>query len=275
MARIWPKTDDRCVGIVLWGALLKAAESGAQPVGDACGTILHEFGGQEGSWAVSLVCPRRLKVFASFKVLAWVLILCGPSVPSPGATIYLARRGWHVDVGLMVADLAPPLSSAATPLPTARYLFFGFADKHYLLAKNHSAPVVLAALWPGVGIILATGLSDSPAAGFGEGQVISLTVNPEQMRALQSFVWKSLATRGDAPIIEAPGPYDDSIYFLAVPKYSAVHTCNTWGAQALRATGFHVHTAGVVFAGQLWTQARRLERAQRRALLAAPQTDPR
>jgi hypothetical protein len=49
------------------------------------------------------VCLRRLKVFASVRVLAWVLILCGASGPSLGATIYVARRGWHVDVGLMVA----------------------------------------------------------------------------------------------------------------------------------------------------------------------------
>jgi hypothetical protein len=255
---ICPTQADRCVGIVWSGVLLKAAGSGVQTL-----TLLAVPS------RMSQVCLRRLKVFALLRVLAWVLILGGASDPSLGATIYLARRGWHVDVGLMVADLEPPLASAATPLPAAGYLFFGFADKHYLLAKKHGAPVLLAALWPGVGIILATGLRDSPAAGFGVSQVISLSVNPEQMQALQSFVWKSLATRGDAPVVEAPGPYEDSIYFLAVPRYSAVHTCNTWGAEALRAAGFNVHTAGVIFAGQLWAQARRLERAQHAARSAA------
>ena len=61
------------------------------------------------------------------------------------------------------------------------------------------------------------------------------------------------------------GPYDDSVYFLATHKYSALHTCNTWGAEALRAAGFRMHTAGVIFAGQLWIQARRLKREQERA----------
>jgi hypothetical protein len=59
-----------------------------------------------------------------------------------------------------------------------------------------------------------------------------------------------------------PGPYEGSVYYLAVPKYSAFHTCNTWGAQVLRAAGFHVRTNGVVFAWQLWMQARRLKRGQ-------------
>ena len=61
------------------------------------------------------------------------------------------------------------------------------------------------------------------------------------------------------------GPYEESVYFLATQKYSAFHTCNTWGAEALRAAGFHVHTAGVIFAGQLWIQARRLKRDETNA----------
>jgi Protein of unknown function (DUF2459) len=75
-------------------------------------------------------------------------------------------------------------------------------------------------------------------------------------------VWRSLETRDDNLIAHEPGPYDDSVYFLAVARYSALHTCNTWGAEALRSAGFRVHTAGVIFAGQLWSQAKRLKRAQ-------------
>jgi uncharacterized protein (TIGR02117 family) len=195
-----------------------------------------------------------------------ILILCWASGAS-ASTIYVARRGWHIDVGMEIADLAPPLTSVALYLPAARYIFFGFGDRRYLQAKKHNVPVLLASLWPGDGLMLVTGLSVSPDSGFGAGHVISLDVSAQQMQALQSFVWNSLETQNGALAAHQPGPYDDSEYILATPRYSALHTCNTWGAEALRAAGFHVHAAGVIFAGQLWPQVRRLERAQRRRLV--------
>ena len=200
--------------------------------------------------------------------LAAVLFFFFSSAASAGAdssTIYVARRGWHIDIGLAAADLSAPLSQAAAALPGSVYVFFGFADKHYLLAANHHAPVLLSALWPGASILLTTGLTNSPAEGFGTTHVITLKVTQAQLSDLQAFIWRSLRTQDDVLEVYQNGPYEGSVYFLAVPKYSALHTCNTWGAEALRAAGFHVHTAGVIFAGQLWVQARRLKRLQDRA----------
>jgi len=203
----------------------------------------------------------------AFYPLAAILGLClgiAANADAASSTVYVARRGWHVDIGVAVADLAPPLNQVVPDLPGARYVFFGFADKHYLLAANHNAPVLLSALWPGAGIILATGLPNSPPEAFGAKHVVALSVQPEQMRDLQSFVWRSLRTRDEELQAYQQGPYDGSVYFLAVPKYSAFRTCNTWGAQALRAAGFRVHAKGVIFAWQVWMQARRLQRTQQR-----------
>lgn len=199
---------------------------------------------------------------------AALLLLCSSAAANAGAdssTIYLARRGWHIDIGMAAANLSPPLDQAAAPLPGSQYVFFGFADKHYLLAANHNGPVLLSALWPGASILLTTGLTNSPAEGFGAAHVIPLVVTKDQMRDLQAFIWRSLRTQDDVLKVYRDGPYEGSVYFLGKPKYSAFHTCNTWGAEALRAAGFQVHTAGVIFAGQLWHQARRLKRLQDRA----------
>jgi hypothetical protein len=147
-------------------------------------------------------------------------------------------------------------------LPGAQYLFFGFGDRHYLLARKHNAPVLLAALWPGAGMMLVTALSSTPEEGFGADQVLSLELSADQMRALQSFIWKTLDTRSGELRVYAPGPYADSVYFAASIKYSALRTCNTWVAQALRASGLPIHPGGVLFAGQVWSQVRRLHRAQ-------------
>jgi hypothetical protein len=185
------------------------------------------------------------------------------SPPAPQAFIYVARRGWHVDIGFAAADLQPPLKSLMDEFPGARYLFFGFGDRHYLLAKERNAPVLLAALWPGRGMILATGLTSPPTLAFGVRQVVALAVTVPQANAAQAFVWHSLGHSDNDPVKSyATGPYEGSLFFTAAPKYSAFHTCNTWAAESLAAAALPIRSAGVLFAGQLWSQVRRLEKKQ-------------
>ncbi len=193
--------------------------------------------------------------------------------PSRSAIIYIARRRWHIDIGFDVADLQSPLDSLAPQFPGVRYLFFGFGDQRYLLAKDRNAPVMLAALWPGRGMILATALKSSPDDAFGAAHVIALNVTRAELQAAFGFLQRTL---GDvtAPIRPyAPGPYEGSLYLISRAKYSALHTCNTWAAEALKASGLPVHSVGVIFAGQLWMQARRLERQQ--AAAASPRASAR
>jgi hypothetical protein len=189
------------------------------------------------------------------------------------AVIYVARRGWHVDIGFAAADLEPPLKSVLDEFPGAQYLFFGFGDRRYLLARHRNAPVLLAALWPGRGMILATGLTSSPAAAFGAPHVVALAVTVRQASAAQDYVWHSLETAAgdtaagsdpqavDKPVKSyAAGPYEGSLFFTAVPKYSALHTCNTWAAEALVAASLPIHSGGIIFAGQLWKRVLQLEK---------------
>jgi Protein of unknown function (DUF2459) len=175
------------------------------------------------------------------------------------ATIFVARRGWHIDIGFRTLDLQLPLASLSPQLERTQYVFFGFGDRHYLIARNKNFPGLLAALWPGAGVILVTMLAAAPGEAFGNEHVIRLTVSFDEARAAQTFVWDSLLKENDAPVFYRDGPYEGSLFFGAAPEYSAVHTCNTWAAEALRAAGLPVRSRGVVFAWQLWSQTRRIE----------------
>jgi hypothetical protein len=173
----------------------------------------------------------------------------------PAVIVYLARRRWHVDVGFATADLQPALAPLRGRFAAAKYLFFGFGDRHYLLAGSRKTPSMLRALWPGPAVLLVTAVND-PQAAFGASQVIELALRPDQARAVQAFIRASLSDpRLDAL---APGPYEDSAYYAAEPRYSVLHTCNTWVAEALRAGDQPIHAGGVILAGQLWSQALRL-----------------
>jgi len=181
-----------------------------------------------------------------------------PSSAEPTAVMYVVRRSWHIDIGFATSDLAPPLSSLAHGFAGAHFLLFGFGDRRYLQSKSKRLPNMLGALWPGPGLLLMTALAGTPAQAFGERHVIALRVNARQLHAAQAAIWASLALRGGAALSEGPGPYEGSAYWRANQSYSALHTCNTWAAEILRAAGLPVRTTGVVFAGQLWEQTRRI-----------------
>ena len=191
------------------------------------------------------------------------------------STVYVVRRKWHIEVGFAAADLGP-LGSMSAEFPGAKYVFFGFGDRHYLLARNHDAPILSGALWPGPALILLTALRDTPAAGFGGSQVVALELSAAQTRAVQSFIRGSIAEPGPyapvpyAPIPYAKGPYEGSLFSAASARYSAFHTCNTWAAEALRAGAVPVRSRGVIFASQLWSQVGKLAHASTGAPASIP-----
>jgi len=208
--------------------------------------------------------PRALRVF-----LLLLLAACSSVPPRPvrppgaqttdnSAVIYVIRRKWHVDIGFAAADLQPPLASVRADFPATRYLLFGFGDRHYLLDKDRGFGGMLAALWPGPGLMLVTSVATTLQAAFGDGNVIEISVTPAQAAEAQAAVWQSLAAANGAIAPLLAGPYDDSLYYASSERYSALHTCNTWAAETLHAAHLAVHSERVEFAGQLWRQAQRL-----------------
>jgi uncharacterized protein (TIGR02117 family) len=201
-------------------------------------------------------------------LLLWLACLAGCTIVQPAphisrdasagrpVAVYLARRKWHLDVGFAVADLDPSLLAVNAEFRSAHYLFFGFGDRHYVLTRNKSGPVLLRALWPGPALLLVTAIDNTPALAFGQSQVLRIQMSAGQARTMQAFIRGSIPDSNPVPV--AQGPYADSAYFRAAQQYSALHTCNTWAAEALRAGGEPLHSGGVIFAGQLWRQAARL-----------------
>jgi hypothetical protein len=161
-------------------------------------------------------------------------------------------------VGFAVPDLSPSLAFIARRFPQAKYLFFGFGDRHYLLSKGKGTSSLAGALFPGPGLILVTTIENSPAQAFGGSHVLEFALSAPQAAAAQGFVRRALVG-GEGDILPvAEGPYEGSAYYSAVARYSALHTCNTWAAEALKSAGFNVHTHLVLFAGQTWAQARKI-----------------
>jgi hypothetical protein len=175
-------------------------------------------------------------------------------------TIYVVRRTWHVDIGFAAKDLDVPLASLRDTFPGVQYLLFGFGDREYLIARGPQAFRVLKALWPGPGAVLVTGLRSTPQAAFGDSNVVSVKVTVGQARHMQAFVWNSLVTHAAVARPLMIGPYPGSLFYSSPQRYSLLHTCNTWVAQALASGGLPVRSAHTQLASQLWHQVQRLPR---------------
>jgi len=192
-----------------------------------------------------------------------------PPAGTAPTTLYVARRSWHIDVGFAVQALSAPLAAIASrEFPRARYVFFGFGDRHYLLSKDRNAPLLLEALWPGPGLILVTEIEVRPAQAFGAANVVEIPLEPGQALAVGEFIGQSLAHHADGTVAPSgQGPYEGSAYFDAVARYSGFHTCITWAAEALRSAGLPIRSRFTLVAGQLWHQVLRLR--QPAALIAS------
>jgi hypothetical protein len=179
----------------------------------------------------------------------------GDATPGRTVTMYVIRRGWHIDVGFAASDLTGPLKLASEHFPDARFFSFGFGDRRYLHALHADSPAfphMLAALWPGDGLMLVTALRGTPQQGFGAAEVIELTLTARNAIEAQRHMSASLALQDGHPQSDGPGPYEGSEYWRSSLRYSAVYTCNTWAAQALKAAGLPMRVHGTVFAGQVW-----------------------
>ena len=174
---------------------------------------------------------------------------------------YVVKRGWHVDIGIALADAQTPLQPVATAFPASRYLLFGFGDRRYLL--NGGTGNMAAALWGDAGLVVVTSLgSQEPEQVFGHDNVVRVALTPQQMSELQGFIGRTFAVHDGAIVPVTPGAHavgSYSAYYESVQRYSAVHTCNTWAAEALRSAELPISSSGVEFARQLWEQVRRLE----------------
>lgn len=211
------------------------------------------------------------------RCIAWMvlpmLLVCGCSTQptrlasveparaaaSAATSLYVVRRGWHIDIGFPARDLEPPMASLRDTFPGAEYLLFGFGDRQYLLANGRGLSL-LKALWPGAGIMLIRGVRTPAQVEFGESHVVRIEVTLAQSRRVQAFVWNSLTTHAGVARPMVAGPYAGSFYYASPQRYSLLHTCNTWAAQALKSGRLPIRSTGVALAGQLWHQVRQLAR---------------
>ena len=180
------------------------------------------------------------------------------TLPAPAdAQIAVVERGWHTDIALPTDGLTGPLASLERDYPGAQYLVFGFGERAYLMAHGGFGEMV-AALFPSPSAVLLTALRAPPADAFGADNSVTLRLNQAGVDRIASLIWQDLAHQDGTAQQLADGPYAGSVFYASNEIYDAFHTCNSWTAMLLRAGGLPVEPHGVLFAGQVMRQVRRI-----------------
>ena len=123
------------------------------------------------------------------------------------------------------------------------------------MAGQHTTGDALRALFPAPAAMLVTPLDQAPSSNPTGSQVFPVGLTTAGVQHMADYIWAAF----DQPINGIPGRFGfdrdpGGIFYAAHGTYSATYTCNTWTADALRAGGIPVTSAGVVFAGQVTNQ---------------------
>jgi uncharacterized protein (TIGR02117 family) len=172
-------------------------------------------------------------------------------MPKADVTAYVIGDGWHTDIALPVSAIAGPLQAVTRDFPTAHYLRFGWGQRTWYMAGQHTTGDALRALFPAPAAMLVTPLDNAPSSTIGS-RAIAVGLTTAGAGKLADYIWATF----EQPVNGIPGRFGfdrdpGGIFYAAHGTYSATYTCNTWTADALRAGGIPVASAGVVFAGQL------------------------
>lgn len=215
-----------------------------------------------------LIKPGWLR--GSVSVIA-LSVMTGCAVPSPppyrpssatGPTgVAVIERGWHTDIALPANDLSGAMANVTQDFPGVQFMVFGFGDRAYYMSPDETALGLLAALFPGQGVILVTALRVPPAEAFGADHVVTLPLSQSQLTAMTAFILRALERRPDASLNRlGDGPYPGSLFYGSTKSYDLLHDCNNWTLTVLQSADLAVDPGGVIFASQVMKQARTLEK---------------
>jgi uncharacterized protein (TIGR02117 family) len=175
---------------------------------------------------------------------------CGPVrglYPPPDTAvrdIYVVNNHWHTGLVLRASELTPTLRGMLPRFANAEYLEIGWGDDRFYRSPQSTSGLAVQALFASRGSVLhVVPLSRLPEVHYREFLVdlYRLRISPEGHRRLVAFMETSFDLSDSGAAIELePGWAPGSWFYRAHGKYSVLHTCNQWTADALRTTGFPI-----------------------------------
>jgi len=186
--------------------------------------------------------------------------------PKPGdstnKTAYVVNSyGWHTSIVVAVADIDPSLHlyDAARD---ARYVEVGWGDESYYQATRTTSLMGMKALfWPTESVLHVVLLDKDPARSFPDAKIVALELSEGGFNRLVEFIDSSFALDQNGQLIRlGRGLYGNSYFYRAEGTFYFFHTCNTWTADVIRASGYPITSFSVVTTDHVMKQLKEEER---------------
>ncbi|WP_298135559.1 DUF2459 domain-containing protein [Acidiferrobacter sp.] len=162
----------------------------------------------------------------------------------------VVREGWHTGLIVPTPALTGLLKSLRTRFASTPFVIIGWGQRRYYMARDPGFLMGLAALFPSASVIHIRAWRPRPSVRRSPRR-IWLHLPAGGWRGLEAFL--DHAFRHDRhDRLESLGAHGrPGDFFAASGTYDALHTCNTWVMQALRAARLPATGTGVLFAGQV------------------------
>ena len=184
-------------------------------------------------------------------------------LPDTGDRLYVIEQGWHVEIGIPVAELHGNMAYFREIFPGARVIMFGYGKKTFFTAPAATLNEYLLGPFPGAAVIQAVGLSVTPLEAYPPENIVTLLLPPHGGQALTAYIWQDIIQDASKkPQMVAISTNPAGVFYAAQSQYKLFHTCNTWAANALHIAGLSVAVDNVIFSNQVMTQVEELAEKQ-------------
>ena len=175
-------------------------------------------------------------------------------------TAWVVDHGWHTANVVRRGDVDPAIWPEVNDFSQAGLVEIAWGDREFYMAAEATASLaVKAALFTSGSVLHVAALGESALAGLPKGDIVELRISRPGFDRMTRFVHDEYQLDGlGRPVRLGPGLYGASWFYVARGRYHLFNTCNTWMARALQRAGLDVTPAGVVTAGAVMQQARRL-----------------
>ncbi len=211
-----------------------------------------------GAAAAALMCgcagPRRT---APIPAPPPAFLASRPRASSCPLVIGVLIDGWHGGLILPVRELGP-LGPLLPRYPDERYSSFGWGNRRFYMSPHPTLADAVFALFSSPSAVLVHSAPTLHAWTSSGATVRWLCADQDEVWRMDAYLRRALGSPGGRPTSLGKGLQADSAFYASDERYDALHTCNTWTADALESAGYPIHDNGVIFSGQLERRIGRL-----------------
>jgi uncharacterized protein (TIGR02117 family) len=202
-------------------------------------------------------------------LLSVLLILLGCTATPPAKappeigcdatrTFQVVNHGWHTGIVVASRDLLQRVPALGSDFGSGDFVELGWGDEAFYRTPRAGVGQALGAAFRSGGSVLhVVRVSEARHGAVAGGDSVSVTVGEDGYRRLLDHLAASFARtpQGDLQLL-GPGLYGDSRFYRARGRYSLLHNCNTWVAEAVAVSGVALRSTSALTAEGVMSRLR-------------------